>query len=466
MKISEATKQRKNRHPGETYEDILARDTRLVPQHYQQYPNWDAGIDPIPAERYFSHEYFELEVKHLWPRVWQMACREEHIPNSGDCFIYENVGKSLIITRTQAGDIKAFYNSCPHRGRKLLSSNGNRPEIWCAFHGLSWKLDGTPKQNPIAWDFPQWKNGKTCLPEARVDTWGGFIFVNLDKDAKPLAHYLGPIPEHFAPFEIEKRYITFHIEKAVKANWKVVADAFIESFHGPATHPQLLQGLGDLNSQYDTLTDHVTRLCAAQAVPSPWLNPRPTEEEINHYMHNRGSKRTVFSAGDSALPEGKTAREFFAERMRSGLKEMTGRSYEHATDAEMTDTIVYNLFPNFSPWLGYNPNLVYRWRPYGLDPNKALMDIIILAPHVEGKKNPPPAKVVHLSEDESFKPLEEHIGLLGTVLDQDMGNLPYVQEGLRASGTNEMNFSQYTESHCRQRNHLIQKYIEEGQARG
>jgi hypothetical protein len=160
-----------------------------------------------------------------------------------------------------------------------------------------------------------------------------------------------------------------------------------------------------------------------------------------------------------------TARAFFAERMREGLPDVTGRSYEHASDAEMTDTIVYNIFPNFSPWMGYNPNLCYRWRPYECDPNKSIMDIFILAPHKEGQDNPPPCETIRLGEDDSFKDLEEQVGLLATVLDQDMGNLPDVQKGLHASGTGEIAFAHYTESAIRQRNHVIQRYIDEGQAR-
>lgn len=454
-----------NRHPAETYEDILDRDSRAVPAYFRQQPGWDAGTDSIPTSRYYSQDYFALEVKHMWTRVWQMACREEHVAKPGDFYLYENVDKAIFITRTRSGEIKGFHNSCPHRARRLIGSNRNRPEIWCPFHGMSWELDGTPKSNPIEWDFPQWESGRACLPEVRLETWGGFVFVNFDKDAPPLLDYLAPAVTHFAPFEMEKRYVTQHIQKIVKANWKVVADAFIESFHGPATHPQLLKGLGDLNSQYDTLSDHVTRLCAAQAVASPFLDPQPTEAEINHYMHNRGSKRTVFKGGDDQLPDGMTARAFFAERMRGGLQEMTGRSYQDASDAEMTDTIVYNLFPNFSPWLGYNPNLCYRWRPFELDPNKSIMDILILAPHVEGRQNPAPAEIIHLGEDESFKHLEEQIGLLATVMDQDMGNLPDVQRGLRASGTGELAFAHYTESSIRQRNHMIQDYIVQGEAR-
>jgi phenylpropionate dioxygenase-like ring-hydroxylating dioxygenase large terminal subunit len=172
-----------NRHPAETYDQILDRDSRKAPDHFRQQPGWDAGTEPVPVEHYYTQDYFDLEVEHMWSRVWQLACREEHIPNHGDIFRYENVGKSVIVVRTKTGEIKAFYNSCPHRGRQLIDSHCNRPELWCPFHGMSWNLDGSQKANPIPWDFPQWEDGKIPLPEVRVDRWAGYIFVNFDEAA-------------------------------------------------------------------------------------------------------------------------------------------------------------------------------------------------------------------------------------------------------------------------------------------
>ena len=118
---------RPDRHPSESYDDILNRDTRVVPDFLRQGPTPDLGLDAVPVSRYFDPAFFQKEVDHVWSKIWQMACREEDIPNAGDYHIYEIVGKSFIVTRTAAGDIRAYYNACLHRGRKLLASQMQEP---------------------------------------------------------------------------------------------------------------------------------------------------------------------------------------------------------------------------------------------------------------------------------------------------------------------------------------------------
>jgi phenylpropionate dioxygenase-like ring-hydroxylating dioxygenase large terminal subunit len=463
MEISSTEQPRTVRDPGKSYEAYLSDDPRS-PAHLRQYPKWNSGTESIPASRYYSQEYHDLEAKYMWSRVWLMACREEHIPNPGDCYVFDHVGRSLIITRTKSGAIKAYHNACPHRGRKLVTANGNRANFWCAYHGMTWQLDGTGDVNHIAWDFPQWDQGKACLKQVLVDTWGGFVFVNHDTDAEPLSASLGPIVEHFAPYEFEKRYVGVHLRKIVRANWKVTAEAFMEAFHVNATHPQLMRGIADVNSQYDIISEFVSRNFSALAAPSPLLNPQPTEAEVNDYMHSRGSKRTPIEDGDASLPDNKTARQFFCDRIRQSLSKMTGRTYDHAADAEIVDTQVYNMFPNFSPWSSYAPNLVYNFWPNGNNAEESIMDIMVLFPHADGKPNPEPAEIIHVGLDESCMPHEDKLGILGLVLDQDFSNLPYVQEGLRSLDTG-LAYAQYTECRLRYQNQLIHKFINDGLAK-
>jgi nitrite reductase/ring-hydroxylating ferredoxin subunit len=463
MEVLEATRDAGPRHKAKSYQEYLQDDPRS-PQHFRQFPRWDAGLANIPADRYYSQEYHDLEARHMWNRVWLMACREEHIPNPGDCFLFDNVGKSLIVTRTASGKIKAYHNACPHRGRKLVTANGNRKNFWCAYHGMTWELEGTGDVNHIEWDFPQWENGRACLKQAKVDTWGGFVFINYDNDARPLRDTLGPIPDHFAAYEYERRYVGVHLRKIVRANWKVTEEAFMEAFHVNATHPQLMRGIADVNAQYDILTDEVTRNLSAQAVPSPLLNPQPNDTEVNAYMHSRGSKRTPLDDSDPNLPTGRTAREFFCDRIRTTLTKMTGRDYAGAADAEIVDTLVYNMFPNFSPWASFAPNLVYNFWPNGNNPEESIMDIMVMVPHAEGKANPPPAEIIHLGPDDPCLPLEDKLGLLGEVLDQDFSNLPFVQQGLRSLDDGIV-YARYTEGRLRHQNQLIHKFIEDGEAR-
>ncbi len=104
---------RPDRHPSESYGDILERDSNGVPEHLRQHPRWDEGADAIPITRYYDPEYFAKEVKYLWSKIWQWACREEDIPNPGDYRIYDNVGKSLIVARHRDGRDQGLLQFLP-----------------------------------------------------------------------------------------------------------------------------------------------------------------------------------------------------------------------------------------------------------------------------------------------------------------------------------------------------------------
>lgn len=452
---------RPDRHPSESYDDILNRDTRDAPAFLRQGPSPDIGLGPVAVSRYFSPEFFHEEVEHVWSRVWQMACREEEIPNVGDYHIYEIVGKSLIVTRTAPGEIKAFYNTCLHRGRKLVTLNGCRDEFRCPYHGMSWNTDGTFKENPIAWDFPQWQGRDMSLPQAKVDTWGGFVFVNLDLAAAPLMEFIAPLAEHFADYDFAGRYKAVHVAKVVRCNWKVLSEAFMESHHSVTTHPQILPYLADANSQYDLLNDYVSRQFSASGVPSPFVADKNyTPDEIIQAMAAQaGARRGALESG-GRVPDGMSARAFAAEQTRAAMGAEDGRDYSKASDAEMVDALLYNVWPNMSFWAGYAPNLVYRWRPNGRDPESGIMDVIILRPAPKDGPRPKPAPVHELGLDDPWSDAPELGGLVG-IFEQDMGNLPFVQDGLHASGNGEVHFGRYSELRIRQLHHMIDRYIGE-----
>jgi phenylpropionate dioxygenase-like ring-hydroxylating dioxygenase large terminal subunit len=452
---------RTDRHPSELYGDILERDTRPVPDHLREKDVREIGTDPVQTSRYYDAAFFQKEVDCVWSRIWQMACREEEIPNPGDYRIYEIVGKSLIVTRTKQGDIRAFFNACLHRGRKLVTLDGCKQEFRCPYHGIAWNTDGSFKDNPIAWDFPQWKDRDMSLPEARVETWGGFVFVNFDLNALPLQHYIGPLAAHFAPYEYEKRYKAVHVAKVIHANWKAVAEAFMESHHSITTHPQILTYLADVNSQYDFLNDYVTRQFSATGVSSPivaGMNYSDTDIVQAMARQSGGTRRRGGDNPDAVVPVGITARAFAAEQSRQALSAEDGHDYSAASDAEMIDALLYNLWPNMSFWAGYAPNLVYRWRPNGRDPESAIMDVMILKRAPKNGPRPSPVPCHFLTENERWSDAAE-LGGLAAIFEQDMGNLPYVQEGLHSSGNGLVHFSKYSEMRIRQLHKLIDRYM-------
>ncbi|MCF8710459.1 aromatic ring-hydroxylating oxygenase subunit alpha, partial [Rhizorhapis sp. SPR117] len=390
-------------HPWETYNEVLDRDTRPVPNHLREGPVPDIGTEPVRVDRYYDRDFFEKEVEHVWMRTWQMACREEEIPHSGDMIIYEIVSRSLLITRQPDGSIRAFHNSCLHRGRKLATHSGCKNEFRCPYHGITWNIDGSFASNPIDWDFPQWQGKQNALPEAKTGTWGGFVFINLDDNAPPLEDILFPINEHFERYELENCYTAVHVQKLVRANWKTTAEAFMESHHSLTTHPQILPYLADVNSQYDLPSAHVSRHFSAQMVSSPLANREYDQAEIVEAMLGVGWSSSGAGVGSEVeLPDGVTARAFMADFSRRAFSAEDGYDYSDKADAEILDALLYNLFPNMSFWAGFMPNLTYRWRPYGVDPEKSIMDIYLLKRVPKNGPRPEPATVLEIGFDNQF----------------------------------------------------------------
>jgi phenylpropionate dioxygenase-like ring-hydroxylating dioxygenase large terminal subunit len=457
---------RLDRHPGDTYEDILDRDAR-TPDYLREGRVPEVGVLPVAVSRYLSQDFFDKEVRYLWPKVWQMACREEDIPEVGDYVIYEIVGKSLIVTRTAPEEFKAFYNTCLHRGRKLVTLNGSRSEFKCPYHGITWTQDGKLKENPIGWDFPQWEGRCMDLPQARTDRWGGFVFINMDVNAKPLSVYIKPMADDFARFDWENRYRMLWIRKHVRCNWKVLAEAFMESHHSITTHPQLLPSLGDVNSQYDLPNDWISRHFSAAGVQSPVIDPLTQQEILDYMMAPNGRRRGPVADLDvkHTLSPDVSARHYMADLTRKGLQQTYGYDYSERSDAEVLDPLLYNLFPNMSFWAGEGPKLTYRWRPNGADPHSAVMDIMMHSPWPKGEARPKSAPMIELAYDDKVSDVAPpgYEGL-AAVFDQDFSNLPYVQEGLLASGNGEVHFAKYTEMRIRHLHQMIDRYIAEGSA--
>ena len=136
------------RSPGVTYQDLLDQDTHEVPPVLRLQSPKDVGFDDFSKERYISREYHEKEVKNLWMKVWQMACREEEIPDPGDHLRYDIAGVSFILVRQLDGSIKTFPNACLHRGRMLKEFDGHATELRRRWRGIlsQTKLNKTREQ--------------------------------------------------------------------------------------------------------------------------------------------------------------------------------------------------------------------------------------------------------------------------------------------------------------------------------
>ena len=438
------------RSPGLTYQDLLDQDTREVPEVLRVQSPKFLGDEDVSAARYTSAEWHNLEVERLWKRVWQMACREEDIPQPGDHIRYDIAGLSFIVLRTGTGTIKCYPNACLHRGRMLKEFDGHASELRCPFHGFCWSLEGDLIDIPARWDFPHVKTGEFSLPEIPVATWSGWVFINPDQNCDPFDDFISDLAWQFQRWDMTKLYKQAHVAKIMPANWKIVQEAFCEAYHVNGTHPQVLKSLGCVNSQVD-VWENCARVITPSLTPSPLLDYEVTDADIVRAMLDVPEGQPV-----PPLPDGTSPRAWSAAMSRETLRAEAGDLVDTYCDAEMVDNLDYTLFPNFHPWGAFN-RITYRFRPNGNDHRSAIMECMMMAPF-QGER-PPPAPIRWLEADE---PWSAALGFLGRVFDQDAFNMPKVQLGLEATYKPGVTLANYQESKVRWLHHKLGEWVESG----
>ena len=443
--------------PRPSVQEVFAADLNPAPVTMRsESPARNQGSNDLSIERYFSKDWHDREVAQIWRKCWQLACRVEEIPNVGDHVVYEIVHDSLIVVRVAPDEIRAYINSCLHRGTLLRTEGGCVQRLRCPFHGWTWKLDGTLVHLPQQWDFPHVDPASMCLPQAKVGTWGGYVFVNFDLDCEPLHSYLENLPEHFAAFGLENRYKAAHVAKIMPCNWKLAMEAFVEAYHVAIAHPQVLAYYGDSNTQYDVWPDvrHVSRMISVQGVPSPSMSGIPPERTIEEMRRD-----VPFFAGKPIeVGEGETARSKLAQRSREKIARSTQLDMSSLSDTESLDLIEYTLFPNMVPWGGQALPITYRFRPNGDDPQSSIMEIMFLFSKSPDGSHPAPATMTMLGADQPWSDAPE-LGSAAMVADQDTENLMRIQKGLLASRKPGVTLGRYQESRIRHFHETLDTYM-------
>jgi phenylpropionate dioxygenase-like ring-hydroxylating dioxygenase large terminal subunit len=363
--------------------------------------------------------------------------------------------------RTAPDVIKAYPNACLHRGRKLREVSGHAQAFRCPFHGFTWNLGGDLAHAPCQWDFPDLTKGSMDLPQVQVGTWAGWVFINPDPNAMPLEAWLDPIKEQFAPYLWEQSWLGSHVGKVLRGNWKLVQEAFMESFHALDTHPQIMSYIDDAGCQYDAWADkpHVNRMMVPFFAPSPYVADQVDEQQI--YDDFRGGARRGGTESDEAegrLAAGQTARQKAADESRAAAQAATGVDLSSVSDAELIDGWYYNVFPNLMQWGGYGPNMWYRFRPWRDSHEMTLMEVGFIMRHPADAPKPPPAEMIMLDVDTPWATVEA-LGELGGVLDQDTTNMAAVQEGLEATFAPTLTLSRYQEGRLRQFHRTLRGYV-------
>lgn len=433
------------------------------------------GSEDIPTERYLSAAYHQREIETMWRKTWQVVCHETELSDVGDTEVYQIGRWSILVVRSALGELKAFYNSCRHRGTQLKCESGPVREFRCPYHGWAYALDGRLTELPEAWDFPHVDAANTRLTEVKVDAWGGWIFINMDPDAAPLLEYLGPLRKQFESIRPYRRYVATHaVISGIRSNWKVVQEGFLEVYHCDQTHPQLMAATNCYDAENSVYPDqgHLSsRMIVPVAVPGPGEKRRVTEQDIiDNLFADRVRGQASLGAARAQitvpqLPDGAPARPLAAEVIRGLKEQLLGIDLSEVSDSEVIDAIEYFAFPNFMPWAGYQNCMAYRFRPDGDDHTRAVMDIWLLNPVDESSNEPVPhaPETIHVKADDGLAGVAA-LGRFTTVLQQDLDNFPLVQRGMETSPRAGVTLANYQEVRIRHFHQVLDRYL--GAAKG
>ena len=196
----------------------------------------DRGLS-LPASWFTDPAIVEREYERIFHRTWQYFCRAEQLAQVGD-FVAGTAGRIPIVAVRNDQGLSAFVNVCRHRRHLVMSGCGNRKTMQCAYHAWNYGLDGSLKAAPRCDGDAAFRKEDFPLLPARVDTWGPFVFVNADLEARPLAHYVGELPQIIAQCGLDLTQLKFRKreEWRANANWKVMLENYLECYHCAVAH--------------------------------------------------------------------------------------------------------------------------------------------------------------------------------------------------------------------------------------
>ncbi|WP_428310580.1 aromatic ring-hydroxylating oxygenase subunit alpha [Hydrocarboniphaga sp.] len=400
------------------------------------------------VDAYTSEAYVRAERDRLWCKVWQQVGRVEDIPNVGSVLTYDILDDSIIVVRTAAEQFKAFYNVCTHRGRKLIDTPAGakgactkRRSFVCPFHGWTFDLNGECTQIREKDDWggaltPE----NTRLGEVKVDTWGGWLWINLDPDCEPLRAYLEPAASMLDPFQLQNMRARWRKWVIFDCNWKVSAEAFNEIYHVDVTHPEFMQfgqfqgwaraqgkhsNIGyDAPKNMDANQQAKLRIGSGDARISTALMQTFTWEQVN-----TNTTKTLVDAAQrlvDELPEGTPPGEVLQHWLASARRddEARGVFWPQVDPAHVGKSgTAWQIFPNFQIGHAVNNMLCYNFKPYGMDPNRCIFEVAVYELYPSGEE--PKAEW-------EYTPVGDP--RWRTVLPQDFSNMAAVQQGMKSRG--------------------------------
>lgn len=339
-------------------------------------------LPPIPAARYTDPAFHALELEHVFGKSWLAVAREEDFPQKGSFIVWSKLGKAVLLVRGKDAVVRAFYNTCRHRGAAVTPADKGRTTLLrCQYHSWSYDLTGKLVGVPEEQDFCGLDRSTHGLIPIRCESFGGTIWINFDEDAAPLLVTLGSLPEEWACMEMERLRVVYRRTQVIQCNWKAAVDAFQEVYHINTIHRQ---SIGDAyNSRAATMG-----------------------------MIEGGHSRMVVAYNSHAR-----------EKLRMsdpGTPDIAGATHLHRNAS-----VAYLAFPNLiSPFRSIFVQQMRFW-PRGVD--ECEMDIVTLGPDWGEGDRPPYWDMAAPAFDQ--------------VLDEDMENLGSIQSSMRSGALREVTLS-------------------------
>lgn len=393
----------------------------------------DIGSARIDGERFYSPDFMRREWEHLWSKVWNIAIRESEVPTPGSFRVHDLGKESFLFVRGADGVIRGFYNVCQHRGNILCQApEGDAKMFKCPFHGWEWNIDGTLKRVMDPEFFRQFDGGispgELDLAPVKVGAWGGWVWFNMDPTARPLLDYLGEAGIHLETYELEKFQLVDYQTFEWAGNWKHAHDAFNESYHFEALHPEFLDFAEGHDVPIELMGIH-SRMLNFNSTVSEVLEDRDTITPFRAKMLGLGGLVPVDYDGSA-----KDVHLEVVARKRA-IENETHIPYKRMNDEQLVHQYHYTFFPNATFTQTPEAAFVFRYRPHPTDPNLCFYDFFILIHSPPG--TPVPEFEHHLYRHDAMPLYGEAFSgtfdpVLANVLQQDGSNMATMQRGVQS----------------------------------
>ena len=339
-----------------------------------RYPDTFPALPPVPAGRYTDPEFAALERQAVFDRSWLLVAHADELPEPGDFLTLGQLGPPVFLVRNEHGRIRAFHNTCQHRGGPVVQAErGNAGRrLVCSYHAWTYDLAGALVGVPSSVDFPALDPACLGLRPVRCETFGSLVFVNLDPEGPGLTESLGAVGRELddqigGGSGVGPVHLVARRTMEVEGNWKLTVDANVETYHVNVVHRSTAARVLD------------------QRATGIWLLPQ------GH------SRMLVHSKDGSALP-------------------IPLPGFPGVSPLASCGIYSYHVFPNTSIVFGGSPAIAFCISSWPLGPDRSLYDVFFLAPTPADGEH---GDVLAMLVDANW-----------AVLMEDLGNLPSMQRSM------------------------------------